>query len=102
MGMPRVQEDGLQLRAGLVFGFQEPNPHKVRVMVNYHQAIAQAVQRGNVNRTPEVTRKMLKRGCRYVRCCAILRGGGGLIQIARLTVEVLYRARHGRYRGGIM
>jgi hypothetical protein len=76
--------------------------HKVRVIVNYQQVIAQAVRRGNVNRTPEVTRKMLKRGCRYVRCCAILWGGGGLIQIARLTVRVLYRARHGRYKGGIM
>jgi pyrimidine deaminase RibD-like protein len=71
MGVMRVEEDGLQLGAGLIFGLSKPNPNKICVVVNDKQAIAQAVWRGDADGTPHVTRKMLKRACRFVRCIAI-------------------------------
>jgi hypothetical protein len=102
MGVPRVQENGLQLGEGNFFGLQKPNPHKICVMVNNQQTISQAVRRRDVDGTPQVTREMLKRSCRLVRCIAILWGRGDLIQIARVVGEFNYIARHGRHRVGII
>jgi hypothetical protein len=43
MQVSDIQQDGFQLRACVVFGFNEPHPHAVCMVVDDEQAIAEAM-----------------------------------------------------------
>jgi hypothetical protein len=43
MQMFDVQEDGFQLRTCVVFRLKEPHPHVVGVVVDYEQAVEEAM-----------------------------------------------------------
>jgi hypothetical protein len=49
-----VHEDGFLLRTRIVFGFEEPQPHVMGVVVNDEQAVAEAMWGGDVDGSPEV------------------------------------------------
>jgi predicted ferric reductase len=102
MSVSRVHQYRRQLSACLILRFQIPNLHEVCVVVNNHQAILQTVRRGDVDMTPQVTREMLEWGCWLARCFAILRCSDGLIQVARFTSDIIYRAWHNMHIRGIM
>jgi len=102
MSVPRVEEDGLQFRARLILRLQKPHPHEVSVVVDDQQAIPQAVGGGYTDRTPQITRHVLKRGGWLLRSCAIFWRRRGFVQIARLTRDIFYRTRHNRYRHRVM
>jgi hypothetical protein len=61
-----VQQNGFQLRARVVFGFKEPHPHEMCVVVDDEQALAEAMRGGDIHWTPLV-RGLVEKGTGWFR-----------------------------------